>query len=779
VTREHDDIILLSDIRLNSNKQIAATLDITKRFLYRGYNFIHNSRENSRGVGTYTCFKKIRLYCTVHDEYRDMEGNILLLDITIQGVRMTVGSIYGPNNDNEDFFNTISDTCNRLNNRLKVIGGDWNTTVDGSPVRLNIDTLNMVDIPSNRRSRWLKGTCDNLNLSDPYRHFYPDRKEYTYIPNALANNNRSRLDFFVISQQQLLSCKNCTIAHHLDSLLFDHKSVRLTFRYNKASNKQIIKDNILSDIDLPNYVRCQVVEHYLQHATICDNFPLDTKVQFLQTIGQIVTKHNSIRKTLLEIASGEANEGAHAAIAALRNEVVQLLEGLPRIDYFESLDLTCDDKSFFETLIMSVKNVTLSAQHAYYKIKTISKETLKKRIRFLKQNFVPNQDEIFALEVRLSNLVDTELREELSLLKNFERLNYEKITPYFMALAKQPDSDALLSDIRNTDGTEFIDCSERERYISDYYKELYENKDHGGEQGSIDDFLGEVAQHPDVVGSKLNEVEKAELDRPLTLRELDISIKKAKKNTAPGIDGVSNRFINKFWEFYRVPLYKYAVNCYETGSLTDNFRSTKIRLIPKKGNLTNLKNWRPISLLNCFYKIISRVIANRLQKHMDKLTKVCQKGYSSSKQCQEVLINIIDSVNKIKVSGNRGALVSLDIKKAFDSTSHRYLQSVYNFFNFGPNFIRWLNLISTNRRACIILDNKLYSSFFDLERGNAQGDTASPYIFNLGFQILLFKINYDLQIQGIIEQPTIPPGLPPVPHAFIRSLPLLMMPMRY
>jgi hypothetical protein len=211
-------------------------------------------------------------------------------------------------------------------------------------------------------------------------------------------------------------------------------------------------------------------------------------------------------------------------------------------------------------------------------------------------------------------------------------------------------------------------------------------------------------------------------------------------------------------------LYKYAVKCYETGSLTDNIRSAKIRLIPKKGDLTNLKNWRPISLLNCFYKIISRVIANRLQKHMDKLTKVCQKGYSNSKQCQEVLINIIDSVNKIKASGNRGALVSLDIKKAFDSTSHRYLQCVYNFFNFGPNFIRWLNLISTNRRACIILDSELYSSFFDLERGNAQGDTVSPYIFNLGFQILLFKINYDLQIQGITEQPTIPPDLPPVPH---------------
>jgi hypothetical protein len=133
-------------------------------------------------------------------------------------------------------------------------------------------------------------------------------------------------------------------------------------------------------------------------------------------------------------------------------------------------------------------------------------------------------------------------------------------------------------------------------------------------------------------------------------------------------------------------------------------------------------------------------------------------------QCQEVLINIVDSISTLKANGKKGALVSLDIKKAFDSTSHKYLQLVYNFFNFGPNFIRWLNLLGTNRRACIILDNEISSAFFDLQRGNAQGNTISPYIFNLGFQILLFKINYELQIHGAIDPPAVPPDLTPLPR---------------
>ena len=65
-------------------------------------------------------------------------------------------------------------------------------------------------------------------------------------------------------------------------------------------------------------------------------------------------------------------------------------------------------------------------------------------------------------------------------------------------------------------------------------------------------------------------------------------------------------------------------------------------------------------------------------------------------------------------------------------------------------------MISTNRRACIILENGLWGEIFELERGNAQGDTISPFLFNLGYQILLFKINFDLQKAGLITVPESP-----------------------
>jgi hypothetical protein len=385
----------------------------------------------------------------------------------------------------------------------------------------------MIDIPSRRRTKWLNSLCTPLGLSDPYRHFYPDRREFTYVPNAVANLNRSRLDFFLVSNEILLASRNCTISHHLDNLLFDHKSVRLSFRTNRNLNKQVIKDTILKDTDLPYAVKCQVTEHYIHHAIICEDFPLEFKLELPGTIGQINNNLGIVRNLLTDIATGNDHDGTVEVLNRTRLEIERLLGLLPHVDYLESLALSCNDKSFFETPVMSVKNVTLSTQQFFYKIKNQTKDNIKKQLTILKHNYIANQGDIFRLESRLSRIIDGELREEISAHRNFEKLNDEKVTPYFMSLAKQSYTEALLSDIRNVNGTDFNDSNERESYITNYYRELNKLKDnnHIGD-GSILEFLGPVADHPDVLSSKLNENEKADLERPLSLVELDTSAKK-------------------------------------------------------------------------------------------------------------------------------------------------------------------------------------------------------------------------------------------------------------
>jgi hypothetical protein len=96
-------------------------------------------------------------------------------------------------------------------------------------------------------------------------------------------------------------------------------------------------------------------------------------------------------------------------------------------------------------------------------------------------------------------------------------------------------------------------------------------------------------------------------------------MEKANLRSAPGTDGISNKLLQRYWPYFRVGIHKYALRCFETGRLTDVFRGATVKLIPNKGDLSQLKNWRPISLLSNVYKILSRALNNRLNRIVNRV----------------------------------------------------------------------------------------------------------------------------------------------------------------
>jgi hypothetical protein len=266
----------------------------------------------------------------------------------------------------------------------------------------------------------------------------------------------------------------------------------------------------------------------------------------------------------------------------------------------------------------------------------------------------------------------------------------------------------------------------------------------------IENFLGaDICNHPVVQNSKLSLGERDELDRPLTISELDESLKQCNLKSAAGCDGYSNRLIKLCWQHLRFPLFNYANFCFDKGILTHNFRSASIKLIPKKGNLGDIKNWRPISLLSNMYKIISRAINSRLKKIVDRVCSRAQKGCNSNRYVQEVLINVCETIAHFKNNNLRGAVLAVDMAKAFDSLDHDYIKVVFRFFGFGENLIKWLNLLGYKRQACIIMGDGTNSKYLDLDTGRAQGDNLSPNIFNFSEPILIFKLELDTRIEKI------------------------------
>ncbi len=321
---------------------------------------------------------------------------------------------------------------------------------------------------------------------------------------------------------------------------------------------------------------------------------------------------------------------------------------------------------------------------------------------------------IFLKERQLGELIDSELKENIAAKKVLERINNEKVTPYFLKIVNSCKDDTTMHEIKKEDGSVFESDSAREEFITSYYANVYQKDTNlrAVDANTIPNFLAGMVGNPVVNEARLTEEEKNSLEGPITFDELDKSLKQANLASAPGIDGISNKFIRQFWTFFRTPLKNYSNHCFATGQLTDSFRSAKIKLIPKKGDPSKIKNWRPISLINCFYKIISRALSNRLGKYIDKLTPVGQKGYSKTRQCQEVLISITECLQRQNFLGRKGAILSLDIGKAFDSLSHSFLSETLKFYNIGPSYRKWIELIATNRFACIILGvNKLGKNF--------------------------------------------------------------------
>jgi Reverse transcriptase (RNA-dependent DNA polymerase) len=263
----------------------------------------------------------------------------------------------------------------------------------------------------------------------------------------------------------------------------------------------------------------------------------------------------------------------------------------------------------------------------------------------LKINFQVNEAEIFRLENELNDLSETDLKAKIDNLKIFENLNSEKPTPLFLNLCKNRSLDSI-EKIKDPEGCDFGSAQERLEYIMTEFENLFINRtDRVLNEEAINEFLGPDIANLDLVrNSKLTEREKLMLEESVTLAEFDIASKKGKLRSAPGADGFTNLLIQRCWKFIRIPLFNHSNFCFVSEKLTHNFRSARIRLIPKKGDSSCLKNWRPISLLSNLYKILSRVVNTRLNKVVNRICSRSQKGYNSSRYTQEVLINVWESI---------------------------------------------------------------------------------------------------------------------------------------
>ncbi|XXG88987.1 hypothetical protein AAC387_Pa12g1096 [Persea americana] len=196
-----------------------------------------------------------------------------------------------------------------------------------------------------------------------------------------------------------------------------------------------------------------------------------------------------------------------------------------------------------------------------------------------------------------------------------------------------------------------------------------------------------------------------------------------KKNSSPGPDGFNGAFSsNAFF----------------------------LSLIPKSKSPDTFADFRPIILLNFFYKIISKILTTRLTAVLPKLISPHQAAFIKGRSIRHHSALAFELFQKLNSKLSKGSFcLKLDISKAFDKLNWSFLFSCLRFFEFSE---AWISLISeciyTTR--CSILINRSPQGFFSSSCGLRQGDPLSPYLFIIVEEILSLHIQ-NLQSQGIIS----------------------------
>ena len=177
-------------------------------------------------------------------------------------------------------------------------------------------------------------------------------------------------------------------------------------------------------------------------------------------------------------------------------------------------------------------------------------------------------------------------------------------------------------------------------------------------EDDIKDYLGEEASE----GSrKVTDSERAEMDLEITLEDIEDTIKNLKTDKAPGVTGFTNEFYKEFHKDLNIWILNYIKYTKQEETLSFMQKRGAITLIPKGDkDKRELGNWRPITLLNTLYKLISAILAKKIKKVLPRLIGKEQKGFVDGRNIADAIRGVYDTIDYATNNKRRGIMLAID-----------------------------------------------------------------------------------------------------------------------
>lgn len=297
-------------------------------------------------------------------------------------------------------------------------------------------------------------------------------------------------------------------------------------------------------------------------------------------------------------------------------------------------------KNIIKNYNTQVNNKTIDANTAWELCKIEIKET---PIAFSKKIAKTSKNEVEEIEKSLQKLNEKQESENNTIIKNEletklenlyskkaygaqirSRVNWiekgEKNTKYFLSLEKKRQIKKAITKINNENEILLTKQEDVLKGITQYYKKLYTTNNTDRKQ-----ILSYIENTQ--IENKLKKEESQSCDGLIKTEEIKEAINHMKLNKSPGIDGLTVEFYKEFWPQLEIILLKSFNESFNKNELTTSQKQGILSLLYKKGDPLNLKNWRPITLLNTDYKILARCLAQRMKAVLPQIINSDQNGF--------------------------------------------------------------------------------------------------------------------------------------------------------
>ncbi|CAL8098266.1 unnamed protein product [Prunus armeniaca] len=248
----------------------------------------------------------------------------------------------------------------------------------------------------------------------------------------------------------------------------------------------------------------------------------------------------------------------------------------------------------------------------------------------------------------------------------------------------------------------------------------------------LDDFVDIIRSPLPSLFPHISEADLAAVSNEVTEKEVQDALLAIGPYKAPSPDGYSAIFFHNHWCLCKKDIEDLVFKCFSSGSVPESLNSTLVTLVPKITNPQSMLQFRPISLCNTLYKVVSKIIVGRLRPLMCKFVSPNQVSFVPGRQISDNIFIAQEVLHRFhRARGKTGYIAwKIDLSKAYDRLKWSFIEQTLAEIGIGETSLHLIMSCVKNVSYRIILNEELTESIKP-QRGVRQGDPLSPYLFVL------------------------------------------------